>query len=132
MKSNARALIHTTFERLEGVVRAGARVVIVVSVASWTQPKRQEDMLRTLKTFIGAVVVPGDFAFWGDTCAGNTGAPANKYRAMVALPAIASAAIDIARTPHRVAHPKDAARTLDLLHKKTMHPPAADEKEAAE
>ena len=49
----------------------------------------------------------------------------------MALPAVVSAAVDIAWI-HCVARPTDAARTLDLLHKKTMYKPAEEAKVAAE
>ena len=118
--------------------RAGSNVVTLISVASWLQPVRNTNMLGVITTFIRAamkrnlIVVPADFAFWGDHCTGRTGAPANKYRATVALPALASAAVDISRTLHRVMSTAEAAKTLGLLYKKTMYPPDDDGKAKAE
>ena len=95
-------------------------------------------MLGVITTFIRAamkrnlIVVPADFAFWGEYCAGNNGAPANKYRATVALPALASAAVDISWTLHRVMNTTNAAKTLSLLYKKTMCPPDEDAQAKAE
>ena len=138
IKSNAQTLIHLTLERLESVRRAGSNVVILISVASWLQPARNTNMLGVITTFIRAamkrnmIVVPADFAFWGDYCVGSSGAPANKYRAAAALPALASAAVDISWTLHRVMSTTNAARTLGLLYKKTMYPPDEDAKVKAE
>ena len=135
VKSNAQTLIHTTLERLEGVRRAGSNVVILISVASWFQPTRNTNMLGVITTFIRAamkrnlIVVPADFAFWGDHC---VGAPANKYRTAAALPALASAAVDISWTLHRVMSATNAAKTLGMLYKKTMYPPDEDAKVKAE
>ena len=95
-------------------------------------------MLGVITTFIKAamkrnlIVVPADFAFWGDHCVGSSGAPANKYRAAVAFPALASAAVDISWTLHRVMSTTNAAKTLGLLYKKTMYPPDEDAKVKAE
>ena len=136
VKSNAQTLIHITLERLESVRKSGSNVVILISVASWLQPERYTNMLGVITTFIKAamkrslIVVPADFAFWGDH--GNTGAPANKYRAAVALPALVSAAVDISWTLHRVMSTASAAKTLGLLYKKTMYPPDEDAKAKAE
>ena len=72
------SLIHTTLERLMGVARADTNAVIVISVASWMQPKRHDDMLRVLKTFIGTapirnlIVVPWRFLHSGGTRAPET------------------------------------------------------------
>ena len=138
VKSNAQTLIHTTLERLEAVRRAGSNVVILISVASWFQPTRNTNMLGVITTFIRAamkrnlIVVPADFAFWGDHCVGSSGAPANKYRTAVALPALASAAVDISWTLHRVMSATNAAKTLGMLYKKTMYPPDEDAKVKAE
>ena len=138
VKSNAQTLIHTTLERLEAVRRAGSSVVILISVASWFQPTRNTNMLGVITTFIRAamkrnlIVVPADFAFWGDHCVGSSGAPANKYRTVVALPALASAAVDISWTLHRVMSATNAAKTLGMLYKKTMYPPDEDAKVKAE
>ena len=77
-------------------------------------------------------MVPADFAFWGDYCVGSSGAPANKYRTVVALPALASAAVDISWTLHRVMSATNAAKTLGMLYKKTMYPPDEDAKVKAE
>ena len=138
VKSNAQTLIHTTLERLEAVRRAGSNVVILISVASWFQPTRNNNMLGVITTFIRAamkrnlIVVPADFAFWGDHCVGSSGAPANKYRTVVALPALASAAVDISWTLHRVMSATNAAKTLGMLYKKTMYPPDEDAKVKAE
>ena len=135
VKSNAQTLIHITLERLESVRKAGSNVVILISVASWLQPERNTNVITT---FIRAamkrnlIVVPADFAFWGDHCTGNTGAPANKYRAAAALPALVSAAVDISWTLHRVMSTANAAKTLGLLYKKTMYPPDEDAKAKAE
>ena len=113
-------------------------MVILISVASWLQPTRNTNMLGVITTFIRAamkrnlIVVPADFAFWGDYCVGNSGAPANKYRAVVALPALASAAVDISWTLHRVMSATNAAKTLGMLYKKTMYPPDEDAKAKAE
>ena len=138
IKSNAQTLIHLTLERLESVRRAGSNVVILISVASWLQPARNTNMLGVITTFIRAamkrnlIVVPADFAFWGDHCVGSTGAPANKYRAALALPALVSAAVDISWTLHRVTSTANAAKTLGLLYKKTMYSPDEDAKVKAE
>ena len=138
IKSNAQTLIHLTLERLESVRRAGSNVVILISVASWLQPARNTNMLGVITTFIRAamkrnlIVVPADFAFWGDHCVGSTGAPANKYRAALALPALVSAAVDISWTLHRVMSTANAAKTSGLLYKKTMYPPDQDAKVKAE
>ena len=113
-------------------------MVILISVASWLQPARNTNMLGVITTFIRAamkrnlIVVPADFAFWGDHCVGNSGAPANKCRAAIALPALVSAAVDISWTLHRVMSTANAAKTLGLLYKKTMCPPDEDAKVKAE
>ena len=113
-------------------------MVILISVASWFQPTRNTNMLGVITTFIRAamkrnlIVVPADFAFWGDHCVGSSGAPANKYRTAVALPALASAAVDISWTLHRVMSATNAAKTLGMLYKKTMYPPDEDAKVKAE
>ena len=107
--------------------RAGTNVVILISIASWFQPERH------LGTFIrGAIETEPDCAFWGDHCTGGTGAPANKYRTAIALPALASAAVDISWTLNRVMSAEDAVRTLSLLYKKTMYPRDEAAKEKAE
>ena len=51
---------------------------------------------------------------------------------MVALPALASAAVDISWTLHRVMSATNAAKTLGMLYKKTMYPPDEDAKMKAE
>ena len=118
--------------------KAGSNVVTLISFASWLQPERNPNMLGVITAFIRAamkrnlLVVPVDFAFWGDYCTGNTGAPANKYRATVALTALASAAVDISGTLHRVMSMTNAAKTLGLLYKKTMCPPDDEAKAKAE
>ena len=139
IKSNAQTLIHLTLERLESVRRAGSNVVILISVASWLQPARNTNMLGVITTFIRAamkrnlIVVPADFAFWGDHCVGSSGAPREQVQScVIALPALVSAAVDISWTLHRVMSTANAAKTLGLLYKKTMYPPDEDAKVKAE